>query len=268
MIQDVSGFSNKFDLLQKRAVTALNYALQNVINKKTGKLFTQFDLADELKVGRALVNHIINGRRSFDLSKLELLERIIKTEIFTVTDPEILKDIDTIPKKFTNNKDNITRQPESMMEEKLKSFIFYPLLLQSIKSIIEEKYTGIEVVVRPTTQYVSLNIFGNLVRKSINKSNLHLLFFRSIDVDGKPQFKCEFMISNDRLKKFDDAKPWYANLIDYLEEDNASVTDYIHGKPVINKKRPVYKIRELSDSEIESLANLSLAVFQTQMGLE
>lgn len=165
------------------------------------------------------------------------------------------------------------------MESNFTSFDFYHDLVQTIKSRFEQKYPKVLVEVRNTSQYVSINAYSGAVRDTLHKSNLHLLFFKCIKYKGEDQFKngkihlkkgdlefkIEYMIPYVRLKKAMSDSQWYYDLDKYLSIDKGSVTVYDDtGKPTIEHNRPVYKLKELSKSELESFGSLTLAVFEIQ----
>ncbi|MGA3013952.1 MAG: hypothetical protein ABSD71_07950 [Bacteroidales bacterium] len=236
----------KVDLLQQQARKLLDYILRG----DSGKSYTHAELAKEIEVERSLVTHMVNGSREIELSNIEMLEGIAGFEIFTIKNPEKLKKDESI-----------------LMSEKIDKFGFFPILIQKIKSTIEGEYPKIRVETRYTNHYVSLNIFGDIVKERLHKNNLHLLFFKYIEIKGDPIFQIEYMISDTLLQSSISNLPWFTDFLKSYKPDNVSVTDFINGKAIINRNRPVYKFKELSDPEIESLADLSLAIFEIQCGL-
>ena len=148
-------------------------------------------------------------------------------------------------------------------------FNFYYDLKSCIKSKIEKAYPpNTFVEERNKTQYVSFNILGDIVKQSIQKNNLHLLFFKYLEPAGSPSLKVELMVSYERLKRTLNKELWFNEMNNkYLSEDKASVTEFINGRTIISRNRPVYKMGDLSDSEIEDLAKIALAVVEIQLGL-
>lgn len=255
---------DKIQLLQHRAMQAINYALQNEIN---GIKYTQASLARALNVKRSFINHIIKGRKPIELTRIVDLERIIGIPLFAVLDVEKFKNVGKNKATFVKSKMIQPKQKALLMEDNFQGFGFYNALKKDIKSTIEAKYP-VEVVYRNRSQYVSLNIFGHLVQRKLHKSNLHVLFFKFVKNSTSTKFKIEFMISRKLFQESLSDTLLLKGLPAYIPNDDVIVTDYSTlGKQELKRGRPVYIIDKLSASEITSLADLSLAVFEIQCGL-
>jgi transcriptional regulator with XRE-family HTH domain len=227
----------------------------------SGKLYTQSDIAAELDVKKSHISHIIKGRRSIEISRIEMLERIVGFEIYLVAAPLKLLDkpeITLSPPDSPEHQqigDNINNRPDQIN--------YYPLLIQKIKSTILQKYPQVTIKERPTTQYLSLNLFGDLVDDKLKRNNLHLLFFKPAK---KFQLKVEFMVPYDLMIKYISREKW-SNDTPKCFPDDAKVTDFTGGKPSIKRHRPVCIITGQSSIEFDKVAKLALAVFEIQCGL-
>ena len=186
----------KSNLLQIRAVQAINHALNYVINKKTGKLYTQSDIAAELNVEKSHISHIIKGRRSIEISRIEMLERIVGFEIYLVAAPLKLLEKPEITLRPSDSPEH--PQIGDNTNNRLDQINYYPVLIQKIQSTILQKYHQVKIKERLTTQYTSLNLFGKLVDDKLKRNNLHLLFFKPAK---KFQLKVELMVPYDLMIK-------------------------------------------------------------------
>ena len=251
----------KSNLLQLRAVQAIDHALHYIINKKTGKLYTQSDLATELHFEKSHLNHIIKGRRSIEISRIELIEKIVGFEIYIIAaSPKILEKPESILRP-ANEWEH--RQIGDKILVRLDQINYYSDLIHKIQSTILQKYPQVTIKERSTTQYISLNLFGELVENILKRNNLHLLFFKPVK---KSQIKVELMVPYDLLIKAISHETWF-NDTPICFPDNAIVTDFTERKPSVKRHRPVCILTGQSSTEFDKVAKLTLAVFEIQCGL-
>ena len=156
---------NKSKLLQVRIQQLIDYVLHNTTKGRSGP-YSQAELAEELKVPRSLITHIVKGRRTLKLSKLERLEELTGMEVFTIQNPELFGK--TTLKHLTEEKVNL--EVRTLMKSKFNGLEFYEDLLKAIRSQFEVDYPDVFIEERINSQqYVSLNIYGNIIREKLQK---------------------------------------------------------------------------------------------------